>query len=334
MNASILEARRRAGLSQVELASLAGVTRQLVSAVESGRHAPSVTAALGLAGALGRSVEELFGGPNDMPSPVLGTVLRPGTPVRIARVGEGSVYAPLIDQDDPWDTADAIVSADGVERFPGAERDGFVVVGCDPALHLAAGLLDRAGGVRLVAVQASTGSALAALETGLCHAAVVHGPAGALPDAPASSRRLRFCRWRVGIASAGALDEDAVASGAVAIVQREPGAAGQQALERFVGARAGRLSDGLRARGHLDAVRHTTLTGVPALTFEPAANAARLRFLPIETHVVELWFAAAYVDHPGAIALGGLLASAGFQGRLEAMGGYDLDGCGSVRSSV
>ncbi|MEU9372661.1 helix-turn-helix transcriptional regulator [Streptomyces sp. NPDC048255] len=83
---------RRLGLrwSQEELAAASGVSRQSVAAVESGRQVPSVTAALGLAAALGCSVEELFapsGG--DVFVPVLADEGRPevGTPLAVARVG-------------------------------------------------------------------------------------------------------------------------------------------------------------------------------------------------------------------------------------------------------
>ena len=54
-------ARTALGLTQADLATAAGVTRQTVVAVEAGDYAPSVYLALALAERLGRSVEELFG---------------------------------------------------------------------------------------------------------------------------------------------------------------------------------------------------------------------------------------------------------------------------------
>ena len=48
------------GWSQAELAQRAGISRTAVSAIEGNRLVPSVAAALGLAGALECSVEELF----------------------------------------------------------------------------------------------------------------------------------------------------------------------------------------------------------------------------------------------------------------------------------
>jgi putative molybdopterin biosynthesis protein len=52
--------REAAGLSQAELAAKAGITRQAVSAIESGGYVPNTTVALRLSRALGHSVEELF----------------------------------------------------------------------------------------------------------------------------------------------------------------------------------------------------------------------------------------------------------------------------------
>ena len=68
-------ARQARGLSQQQLASMAGVTRQAVSAVESGHSDPSLRVALGLARALGVTVEELFG-PGELGDPVLAQPVR------------------------------------------------------------------------------------------------------------------------------------------------------------------------------------------------------------------------------------------------------------------
>jgi putative molybdopterin biosynthesis protein len=54
-------ARQARGFSQQQVASMAGVSRQAVSAVESGVSDPSLRVALALARALGMTVEELFG---------------------------------------------------------------------------------------------------------------------------------------------------------------------------------------------------------------------------------------------------------------------------------
>ncbi len=53
-------ARAEKELSQEELAKMAGVTRQTISAVETGQYCPSTKLALTLAMKLGKKVEELF----------------------------------------------------------------------------------------------------------------------------------------------------------------------------------------------------------------------------------------------------------------------------------
>jgi putative transcriptional regulator len=53
-------ARAEKGLSQVRLAELAGVTRQTISAIETGQYVPSARLALMLAKCLERKVDDLF----------------------------------------------------------------------------------------------------------------------------------------------------------------------------------------------------------------------------------------------------------------------------------
>jgi putative molybdopterin biosynthesis protein len=103
-------ARQTRGFSQQQLAGMAGVSRQAVSAVESGHSDPSLRVALALARALGLSVEELFG-PGEPTAPVTavsvaslggrGTGERPGAEraggvrVMLAPVGDRFVALPL-----------------------------------------------------------------------------------------------------------------------------------------------------------------------------------------------------------------------------------------------
>lgn len=53
-------ARAEKGLSQEQLASLAGVTRQTISSIETGQYVPSALLAFVLARRLEKAVEELF----------------------------------------------------------------------------------------------------------------------------------------------------------------------------------------------------------------------------------------------------------------------------------
>src|ERR1700721_3700380 len=77
---------------------MAAVTRQAVSAVESGHSDPSLRVALALGHALGMTVEELFG-PGDPADPVLAQPVAPvggeGSRVALATVGDTFVALPL-----------------------------------------------------------------------------------------------------------------------------------------------------------------------------------------------------------------------------------------------
>src|SRR4029077_12048614 len=148
------------GLSQQQLAGVAGVTRQAVSAVESGHSDPSLRVALGLARALGMTVEELFG-PGEPGDPVLARpvapVSAPGSRVALATVGDTFVALPL-DADLAarlgFGAAGGLTVRGGSQGAQGAQgvhgasggqgavrpigppRPTVVVAGCDPALPL------------------------------------------------------------------------------------------------------------------------------------------------------------------------------------------------------
>ncbi|MGH8874857.1 MAG: helix-turn-helix domain-containing protein, partial [Acidimicrobiia bacterium] len=233
------ELREAAGLTQSELAARAGVSRQLVGAVEAGRHLPRVDAALSLAAALGVDAELLFSR-RAAPIDVLSGDSPPeGSLVRIGRVGDRTLTSPARVGMDGWDVADGVVEGGEVAPF-GRIGPGVVVVGCEPGLEAMERLL-REGGMGAVAVTGSSASAIEALSGGRAHAAVVHGPEGWLPGLPdgVEVARFRLVRWRVGLAGPAGVAvrwwENAL-RGRVPVVQREPGAGVQGTFEEAVGA--------------------------------------------------------------------------------------------------
>lgn len=336
------DARERAGLSQSQLAARAGVTRQLLGAAEAGRHAPAVDAAVRIAAALGTTVEALFAPVPDLGQPVVGAPPGDGEPVRAARVGDALRAVPmrgLAAGDAAWAAPDGVVEGGRVRLLPGATAAALVVVGCDPLLGLCEALLADGPARRLMAVAGTSGEAVAALEAGRAHAALVHGPGDGLPAPARPVRRVHLARWRVGVGVARrrrASSLEAVLQ-RVPLVQREQSAASQQALARAaaaVGRDGPATAAPVPASGHIEAARRAAREGCAAVTFEPAARQEGLRFLPLELHEVELWLDERWADHPGAGALGGLLASAGFARRAALIGGYDLDGCGDLRPAA
>jgi len=334
------ERRLHLGLTQVELASRAAVSRQLVAAVEAGRNVPSVQAALALAGALGCTVEELFGrGTRSRASSALGEPLPDGAAVRVGRVGEQLVAAALADHGiagDGWARPDAVLAGGELELLPAAEIAGTVVAGCDPALGVAEAMLAGRGRRSLLALSAPTGESLAALERGSVHAAVVHDRREQLPDPPQPVGRVHLARWQVGLAVAPGLPQaslEHVARSGFPLVQRSPGARSQRAFERALAAAGlGAPRRGPIASGHLAAARAASLLRGAAVTTEGAARAFGLRFLALEQHVVELWVADQWLGEPGPQDLIELLGRPAFTRRVAQFGGYDLDGCGALVS--
>ena len=337
-NDRLRRARERARLSQAELADQAGVSRQLIGSAEAGRHAPAVDTALRIAGVLGESVEALFGAEALAWSTVHGAPLREGELVVVGRVGERLCASPLEDPNDGeagWAAPDGVVEGGEIRLMPGANPNALVVVGCDPVLGLCERLLSRGGARRVVAVSGSTGSGLDALRADRAHAAVVHGPAGGLPDSPEGVLRVHLARWRVGVGVGGvrpARSLGEILEREIPLVQRDTSASSQQALARAVGDVA--PAPAARASGHVDAARRAAIGGCAAVTFEPAAYRHGLHFLPLETHSVELWIGRPWVDHPGANALIDLLGSAVLRDRVGLIGGYDLDDCGSLATAA
>jgi DNA-binding XRE family transcriptional regulator len=331
---SLRAARERAGLTQSDLARAAGLSRAAVGAVETGRHVPNVQAALELARVLGTTVETLFADADADATAVdvHGRAPREGRGVLACRVGERLV---CVDAEDAvhagtgWPAADAVVRDGTPELLPGADGLGVLAIGCDPALGVAAALGPRSGPARVVAASASSAEAVDALRGGRAHLAVVHGPAGALPPAPEDVRRIHLARWRVGLASAGPVSLDTLCERRVPVVQREAGAAGQQAFLRAVRAVGAEPPPGPLASGHLDAVRRVALGAVAAVAMEPAAIAAGLRFAPFEEHVAEVWALERHADEPGVRSLGDTLTTAAFRRRLDVIGGYDTTATGT-----
>lgn len=330
--------RQEAGLTQAELAERAGVSRQLVAAVEAGQNAPAVDAALGLARALSSTVEDLFAPAPTSVRPALGKVLHDRTPLRIGRVGDQLVASELPDRGTAgpsWASSDGVLE-DGILRlFPGATPAGLVLAGCDPALGIAETALSGLGPASLLAVSASTGSALGALGRGLLHGAVVHGPSDRLPRAPVPVLRIHLARWRVGLATAPKLSGwslGALVASRITIAQRDAAAASQQALEHAL-TRAGLATPpGPQAGGHIDAARTAALLQCAAVTTESAATTFDLDFAPLEEHTVEVWLDRRWTEDPPAEALTNLLASRAFTDRVAQFGGYDLTGCGTTVS--
>ena len=345
-------ARQARGLSQQQLAGMAAVTRQAVSAVESGHSDPSLRVALALARALGVTVEELFG-PGDPADPVLAQPVAPvggeGARVALATVGDTFVALPL--------SADTLARAgfgpagglvvgreshgDLIAVRPIAPpRPTLVVAGCDPALPLLEtplALLDPP--VAFTWWPCGNGEALRLAAAGLVHAAGVHqgGDETELPD---RAELVGFTCWREGLVFRPATPitglDDAVRRG-LRLVNREPGAQARTLLDREL-ARLGLDPAGLpgydsQAAGHLQVAAAVAgrLADV-GVASEPAALAYGLNVIPLAEERFDLVLPAKHVASREVQGLLRVLTSPWLLAQLASLPGYDAARCGE-RSS-
>jgi putative molybdopterin biosynthesis protein len=267
-------ARQARGFSQQQLAGMAGVSRQAVSAVEAGHSDPSLRVAFALAQALGMTIEELFG-PADLAPPVEAIPVAPpdgpGGRVLLAPVGDRFVALPL-----RGDAAAGMgfVAAGGQAALPATAfpatalpatpagpaasaisvrpiappRPTLVVAGCDPALPLLApplALLDPP--VAFAWWPCGSREALRLAAAGLVHAAGVHlrdadggYNATAASHLPGAAEVVGFTAWREGLVLRPELAPaitgvDSLVKDRHPVVNREAGAEARRLLDRELG---------------------------------------------------------------------------------------------------
>ena len=353
-------ARQARGFSQQQLAGMAGVSRQAVSAVESGLSDPSLRVALALARALGLTVEELFG-PGGPVSPVAARPVAPlggdQSRVELAPMGDGFVVLPLSRDSVSragFQPAGALACGTGAE--PGGKakvrpivppRPTLVVAGCDPALPLLEtplGLLDPP--VALSWWSCPSEEALRLAAAGLVHVAGAHlrGPSGEYNTGPAEKllpqggEVVGFCSWREGLVlrtdvADGVAGLRDVARRGLRLVNREPGSEARSVLDRELaglGIDAGQLPGyDTRATGHLQVAAAITAGLADAgVASEPAALAYGLAFIPLTSERFDLVVPA---DQAGSREVQGLikvLSSRWLLDQLASLPGYDAATCG------
>jgi putative molybdopterin biosynthesis protein len=355
-------ARQARGFSQQQLAGMAGVSRQAVSAVESGLSDPSLRVALALARALGVTVEDLFG-PGSPVSPVAARPVAPlgdqGARVALAPMGEEFVALPL--SGDPISRA-RFLPADGLADGTGADSHGtaarsvrpiapprptLVVAGCDPAMPLLEtplGLLDPPVALRWWPCPSEEALRLAA--GGLVHVAGAHlrgssggyntGPAGEL--LPQGCEVIGFSSWREGLVLRPELAGHVSGLGDVArrglrLVNREPGSEARSVLDRELarlGIDAARLPGyDTRVSGHLQVAAAITAGLADAgIASEPAALAYGLAFIPLASERFDLVIPAGLAGSREVQGLIRALSSRWLLDQLASLPGYDAATCG------
>jgi putative molybdopterin biosynthesis protein len=352
-------ARQARGYSQQQLAGMAGVSRQAVSAVESGLSDPSLRVALALSRALGITVEDLFGPATPEPVVAVRPVTRlggPGTRVSLAPVGDSFVALPLSGSTATragFAPAGGRVTSDDSVVPLGPPRPTLVVAGCDPALPLLEhplSLLEPP--VSFLWWPCASQEALSLAKQGLVHAAGAHlrGSAGdyntgaAADFLPAGAEVIGFCSWREGLVLrpelAGAIASVAdFAAAGLRLVNREPGAEARRVLDREL-ARHCIPAEGLagyqtRVTGHLE-VAAAIAAGLAdaGVASEPAALAYDLAFLPLTQERFDLVVPAAQAASREVQGLLRALSSPWLHDQLASLPGYSVTQCGERLATV
>ncbi len=254
------------GLNQGELARRAGISRQALSAIESGLYQPSVAVALSLARELGETVESLFG-ESDEPAckrieaawaeeegssaGALGRVALGRVGGKVVAVAQPAAHLALSPAAGTLERIGRRQAEVSTCRLPNEIDATLLIAGCDPSVTILADwLARRRSPVCAVALSCSSSRALAALVEGRAHAAGVH-----LRDPQtgeynlASVRRalghrpsllVNFARWELGLVTAagnrlkicGFAD---LARPGLRIVNREGGSGARSALDEALG---------------------------------------------------------------------------------------------------
>ena len=359
MRNGIRQARLARGLDQQELARLAGVSRQTIGSIESGRSDPSTAVALALASALELTVEELFA-----VEPAAGLRVRPATALSAAVPGSrrvvlasigGSWVAHALPADALATSADGLLSPRSTRALPlrplESLRTTVLVAGCDPALALlAAHLAERRAGVRLVWLQAASTAALSALARGEAHLAGAH-----LFDEESREFNVPFvrtllpgraalvvtlARWREGLAvprknPRGIRGVQDLGRKNLRVATREPGAGARRLLDRLLARHRVGAVRGPVLGSHAAVAQAVALGAVDAgVTTESAALAAGLRFLPLAEERSDLVLPLEFSREPRGDRLLETLASAAFRRDLGAIAAYEARQCGVVVAEV
>ena len=370
---NLKQARTKAGLTQGELASQAGISRQAYSSLESGNANPSTEVALRLAQALQERVESLFYLPDRVPAAIEAELVNnyssepllrgSSQRARLFRVGQKMLARPLTGA---GNSRHAVVAAEGliisavgtqgrvtVQPFDLDEVDSptLAMLGCDPAVGLLESGL-RSRGVALVAGEESSSQALVGLARGEAHVAGCHlldDATGAYNTSwverlvPFPCVLVTFASWQQGLILAygnpkqvrGVAD---LANPVVRLVNRQAGSGSRALLDRALtaaGIPSGQVIGYEREEwGHL-AVAAAVASGSAdvGIGVKAAAVAMGLDFLPMEEERYDLVIPEHFLSEGPVQVLLDLLRRPVLHRRVGSLGGYDTSNMG-IQSSA
>lgn len=366
----VREVRTRLGLSQQELADLAGVTRQAVSAIEAGQSAPSTTIALRMARGLGCRIEDLFWLEQEPPvleaTPAQSFPMGERTRLALARVGGRWVAHPLSGEQ-AFRTEMLPADGEGL-RQPGQDRlavrlqgeveslaNTVAVAGCTPVLSLWARAAERwHPGLRVLWSFANSSAALQALARGEIHAAGSH-----LYDEESGQHNQPFARralpgralvlinlgiWEEGLLvrpgnPKGLRKAADLAQPGVKIINRESGAGARLLLERLLArdrVETGAVEGFDQVAGSHVEVAQAVASGRADAGVSAASVAAAygLGFVPLHQVRYDMVIPRDYMDEGPVRQWLSSLNHRWVRSQLEALGGYDTSRTGEVVAVV
>ncbi|MBC8136087.1 MAG: helix-turn-helix domain-containing protein [Fibrella sp.] len=361
--------RTRLGMSQQELAAVAGIARQTIGGIEAGTYALSLTVALHLAKALGCSVEDLFWLEGDLPVVEATITGESGNnlaqePVRVAlaQVGGRWVASELIGEQAfrremiPADGIGTRNEAKGTVSVqlldtPDALAQTVLLAGCAPALSLWTRSAERwYPGLRVHWSYANSMSSLARLARGEVHIAGVH-----LFDHTTQQQNIPFVReamraipsvlvnlgiWEEGLLVASGNPKkiinlaDLAANGAM-LINREDGSGSRLLLDSLLdkeGLDPQRIVGYNRmVSGHLE-VAEAVQSGRADVGVSTASVAATygLSFVPLHSVRYDLALRKDSLELPSIQRLLGTLSHRWVRSQLTVLGGYDISRTGEI----
>ena len=362
--------RTRLGMSQQDLANLAGVTRQTISGVESGQSAPSVAMTLRLASSLGCQVEDLFWFEQELPEveAILAKSISCNQKQRVslARIGGQWIAYPLVGKDAfrvemiPADGEVNSLSSRNTVRVRLLDdldklHNTVVIAGCAPVLSLWARASERwHPQLRVQHNFANSMAALHSLCRGEAHIAGMH-----LYDPETGEHNTPFVREvlgdreavliTLGVWEEGLLVEsgnpmgiktvtDLVDAKAM-IVNRELGAGTRMLLERKLQEEelpfhAVKGFDHI-VKSHQD-VAEAVVSGIACAGISTASVAASfgLGFVPLHSSRYDLVILKEYLEEAPVQQLLGTLGNRLVHSQLEVLGGYDTSKTGDVVATI
>ncbi len=334
----ITELRRLRQLSQEELARRAGVTRTLLSSVETGRATPSVAAALALARALDTTVEALFGPPETSAAPAWAWAPQ-GETSRYweVRNPEGTLRYPVTLEVAGGFAHDGVTGGRSARSSRAKPPATLTLSTCDPASALLVHAYADAAGIRLLAFPGRSRGSLDLLAQNKIHVGAIHFETS---DTAGRNREivrqtlgsgwvlLRLAWWESGVVTSSPTSPSRrLASYRWAM--REPGSVAREVQERLIGQRP--VQGGV-VRSHW-AVSEVVRSGwaEAGICLRLCAEENNLPFRPEQKEAVDLVFAEHRMEDRRLRDLIELIQSRSFRKTLSDLPGYSTHETGTLQ---